>query len=156
MQDWHSSVWRSWDWLGCRCGRRIASALAQVVRGSVDLVDVLHVEMVEEVEGFNAGFGREPLGELEDPLQAHIGVEIGGAAIGIATDGPGTVGEGKTVAVHIESREDGEVAWTLNRVEHRYLEVAQWRGHSDGLSARTEKTKRWRIRCRRPRGRGWG
>src|SRR5277367_3189270 len=83
--------------------------------------------MVEEVEGLDAGFCRETFGEFEYPLQAHIGVEIGRTTIRIATDRSGSVGEWKAVAVHIESREDREVAWTLNRVQQRYFEVAQRR-----------------------------
>ena len=55
---------------------------------------------------------------MEYTLQPEIAVVVSRASIGIAANRPGAVGEGKSIAVYIETGQDGEIPGTLQSVQH--------------------------------------
>ncbi len=72
LPGWSSKVWRSKRWIG-RASDAVSKLMGygpKEIRGAINLVDALHIAMVENVEAFDARFRREMLGSMKFPLQA--------------------------------------------------------------------------------------
>jgi len=65
------------------------------------LIDILHVDAIEDVESFETAIQLQSLGEIEEPLQSQVGVIVRSAAIAVPSNIAHAVIEREAVAIHI-------------------------------------------------------
>src|SRR5713226_6824870 len=99
------------------CTRKISQA--------VDVIDIQNVNLIQEVEKFDARFSLDFLVEMKATLDAEVQVNQIITAVGITADEPDTIREWKIVAIGVKTRIDSKPTGAFSRRNNRCLEVSE-------------------------------